>query len=358
MGGFGMSNLNLGSLPAWLPVEIEHYLQHTLLGISIRKLAKQAGCHPSTILRQVRRIEDRREDILVDGGLKAITTRNLGRVHIEHNGTLSYQAQKHQGVECSKFNADALRIMTVLAAPGAVLAVVEGMDRAVIVRESVSAGQARDDKIAVDVFLAQCLALRGWIRLRSDGRVKQYVITPEGRSNLTKLVAEREEKARMRAQSVTQSGLNELLAVSDTQTAAPISARARYGLQETPLQQLARLTDNNGNTFLGPEMIQAGERLREDFELAQIRDVDLSDRSDADKDISNAAARRVTETIAALGPGLSDIAVRCCCHLEGLAAAEKDLGWSARSGKVVLRIALQQLHGYYASRPENISMIG
>ena len=45
----------------------------------------------------------------------------------------------------------------------------------------------------------------------------------------------------------------------------------------------------------------------------------------------------------ALGPGLSDIVFRVCCFLEGLETAEKRLGWSARSGKVVLKIALERL---------------
>ena len=39
--------------------------------------------------------------------------------------------------------------------------------------------------------------------------------------------------------------------------------------------------------------------------------------------------------------------MRCCCCLEGLEAAEKRLGWSARSGKIVLRIALMRLHQHY-----------
>ena len=49
----------------------------------------------------------------------------------------------------------------------------------------------------------------------------------------------------------------------------------------------------------------------------------------------------------ALGPGLSDIVFRICCFLEGLETAEKRLGWSARSGKVVLKIALERLAVHY-----------
>jgi hypothetical protein len=48
-----------------------------------------------------------------------------------------------------------------------------------------------------------------------------------------------------------------------------------------------------------------------------------------------------------LGPGLGDTALRVCCYLEGLEATEKRMGWSARSGKIVLRIALQRLARHY-----------
>ena len=49
-----------------------------------------------------------------------------------------------------------------------------------------------------------------------------------------------------------------------------------------------------------------------------------------------------------LGPGLGDVVLRTCCNLEGLEAAERRMGWAARSGKVVLRIALERHKRHYA----------
>ena len=66
----------------------------------------------------------------------------------------------------------------------------------------------------------------------------------------------------------------------------------------------------------------------------------------------------VKQALQALGPGLSDVALRCCCDLEGLEAAERKLGWPARSAKIVLRIALEQLEDYYQDHAAAGNMIG
>lgn len=48
-----------------------------------------------------------------------------------------------------------------------------------------------------------------------------------------------------------------------------------------------------------------------------------------------------------VGTGLADILLLCVCYEYGLEECEKRLGWSARSGKIVLRIALNQLSQFY-----------
>jgi hypothetical protein len=59
------------------------------------------------------------------------------------------------------------------------------------------------------------------------------------------------------------------------------------------------------------------------------------------------ARRRVEAALAAAGPGLATIVERVVCEGEGLATAERAMGWPARAGKVVLAIALDRLAAHY-----------
>jgi hypothetical protein len=137
--------------------------------------------------------------------------------------------------------------------------------------------------------------------------------------------------------------------------------RIRYNLAESPVAVLGRRRDKDGRVFLEPHLIEVAERLREDFELAQMgprvaqnweRFLTGSDRGGFRSDSGGAegprAARdRVALALRDLGPGLGDVALRVCCFLEGIEAAERRMGWAARSGKIVLRIALERLRRHY-----------
>ena len=57
-------------VPGWVPRSVQNYIDHTEMGVPIRALARQQGCHASTILRQIRRVETLRDNPLVDGVLK------------------------------------------------------------------------------------------------------------------------------------------------------------------------------------------------------------------------------------------------------------------------------------------------
>jgi len=130
---------------------------------------------------------------------------------------------------------------------------------------------------------------------------------------------------------------------------------------ESPVSALGRKLDKDGKPYLSHDLVKVAERLREDFELAQMgprvaqnweRFLTGGDRGafGSDSGVADgprAARDRVAEALRDLGPGLGDVALRVCCFLEGVEAAERRLGWAARSGKIVLRIALQRLKRHY-----------
>lgn len=136
--------------------------------------------------------------------------------------------------------------------------------------------------------------------------------------------------------------------------------RTRVNIAESPLLLLARRRDVNGQAFLTPGMVTAGERLREDFELSQMgprvtqnwdgfmtSGIDVSRHGGGLRGGSESARDRVAAALRELGPGMGDIVLRVCCFLDGIELTERRLGWSARSGKIVLRLALMRLERHY-----------
>ncbi|NRB18548.1 MAG: helix-turn-helix domain-containing protein [Rhodobacteraceae bacterium] len=357
-----MQKQPVSPLPSWVPEEASRYLDHTEAGQSIRQLARAAGCHPSTVLRQVRRIETRRDDPLVDCALQSLAARHYGSAAAaEAAGRQGFDAPK--GAEAT-FEQELSRILRGLCHSGAVLALAEGMDKAVVVREA--EGEAAQ-KTVVDRHIAEALALRDWISCACPGRLSRYHITASGRSALSAMMAAAENRAQKTADGFGEAGQPFAAQGLQDKANSKRPRRVRYGLAESPLDTLARLHDRDGNPFLTADLVAAGERLREDFELAQIgnhlelgRNQFNTEHCGASQMTNpvEAAKRRAAGALNHLGAGLSDIALRCCCHLLGLEAAERQLGWSARSGKVVLRIALQQLKAHYDGLSGSDNLIG
>lgn len=363
------------NVPNWVPEGAQRYLDHTETGRSIREIARSAGCHASTILRQIRKIELRRDDPLVDAALQ-----NLAEAHFAPDADASpvYAMEANDGLDMwvareDEFNTEALRILRRLCETGAVLAVAEDMDKAVVVRDNGSNGTTKT--AVVDCKVAQALALNDWISCDNPGRISRYRVSTAGRTALSQLVADAENKARANndfGMAEAQAPFQSLSARSSVEPSFRRNARQRYSIAESPLIALARRRDRDGKPFLDDTLVGAGERLREDFELAQIGPQitqnwesfltagdNAKHSGDAHVGRGPTGARdRVVRALADLGPGLSDVALRCCCYLEGLELAEKRMGWSARSGKIVLRIALQRLKRHYQDQAEKDRLIG
>lgn len=346
------------TIPDWVPEAVQAYLAHTSAGCSLRALAKQVGRHPSTLLRQVRRVENLRDDQLVDSALRRLAT---GFPHTatatDVNKDMPMTAQTTIPSD-AKIEREARRILRRLAEPGACLALADGMENAVVVRDAADGQTVRT--AVVERPVAEAMALRDWIVKSGGGKVLRYRITPAGRGALKRLLAQEESRrvGNPGSEFGEQHREYDYREVSEDGR----RRRVRFNLAESPLLTLARRRDKDGVPFLSEDLVAAGERLREDFELAQMGTrvaqnwerflTGGGDRGGFDAGTGPAsgptdARQRVQEALADLGPGLGDVAVRCCCFLEGLETAEKRMGWSARSGKIVLRIALQRLRQHY-----------
>lgn len=356
-------------LPGWVPEAALQYLAHVAEGQSLRDIAKETGQAPSTISRRVRQIEARRDDPLIDEALSCLAevTRpvKLRTMNKEMRCmTAPIRTPLHDEALITR---EARRILRRLCETGAVLAVAQDMDKAVVLRQGQDGDQTRT--AVVDRRVAQAFAVKDWIScVQQGGKLARYAITNVGKTALKRLL-EDDRRRRMGTAGFAEGPSSFQGQHADWGTRSVAGAggkreKLRVNLSESPLAGLARRKGSDGKPFLGMALVQAGERLREDFERAQMgprvgqnwdRFLSGSDRGGfmADGGIGEGpldARKRVSEALDTLGPGLGDVVMRVCCFLEGLESAEKRLGWSARSGKVVLKIGLQRLLQHYEER--------
>lgn len=358
-----MPDLTHPRLPDWLPPAVRLYLDHTEDGCSFRALAKREGRHASTIMRQVRRYENRRDDPLLDEALNAFSRRfEATRADPAKKDTPPMSAlMRHSEttVDEQALDREGRRILRRLAEPGAVMAIAPEMEKAVVLREFPDGRNMRTG--VLDRAVAQAFTLKDWIACRKAGRVSTYEITAIGRAALKRMIDDEDRRRHGMAEASASFADQHRTWGERSVVEDGVRRRVRYNLAESPIGVLGRRRDKDGKPFLEAELVEAGERLREDFELAQMgprvaqnwdRFLTGADRGgfQADSGLAEGpsqARARVAAALRDLGPGLGDVALRCCCFLEGLEIAEKRLGWAARSGKIVLRIALQRLRRHY-----------
>lgn len=124
---------------------------------------------------------------------------------------------------------------------------------------------------------------------------------------------------------------------------------------ESPLGWLHR------HGHLDRKQFDAGEQLRLDWERANLSPC-VTMRWDPAPGLSRgqvgaaklersehqaAAKSRFEGALEAAGPGMRDILWRIVCSGEGMRDAETALGWPARAGKLVLKMALDRVASFY-----------
>jgi hypothetical protein len=234
------------------------------------------------------------------------------------------------------------------------------------------------DLVSPERLVRALAAARGWIErtpsgyriaswdrqprgLAVDGRwiahaLRQAWLAPgqvDGRTVLLLTAAGREQ-----AQSF-EDAAGDRKQVLETKLVGVADGEALYATVNMAESPLAWLRSRAGGHALTQMEFEAGERLRDDYTIAQLSPRVTADwsRPLVDRYSGNgreavgitaiAARERVHKALSSAGPGLSDVLISVCCFLHGLEESEKRLQWPRRSAKLVLKFALQRLALHY-----------
>ncbi|MEY4239490.1 MAG: hypothetical protein RL339_2091 [Pseudomonadota bacterium] len=153
--------------------------------------------------------------------------------------------------------------------------------------------------------------------------------------------------------------MKQVLVERELDSTGPLASAPRAGrrrvtvnIAESPLTWL------HARGHLSDAQLAAGECLRRDYERAQlspgvtmrwdaVRIAGTGERGLNPTERQLAARQRFDSALIAAGKDLADILWRVVCAGETLPVAEKALAWPVRSGKLVLRIALDRIAGFY-----------
>ncbi|MDE2363643.1 MAG: ATPase [Hyphomicrobiales bacterium] len=245
----------------------------------------------------------------------------------------------------SKIGRDARRLLIALSAENASCGRTDLRDGFVAVsapKHGVTAILASTPVAAGEELVARDLA--AW----SSGRHgRTLTILPEGRAHARRLATADDNPFAAQHRS--------LVVKSITPGGAPVTVDER----ESPLAWLARRKTRGGAPFLSVAQLEAGGRFSREVTIAQTVPRVTSDWSGVGasggrgpqelniSDMAMAARQRLDRAAAAIGPELYGILFDVCGFQKGLETVERERAWPARSGKLVLRIALDRLAAHY-----------
>ena len=204
-----------------------------------------------------------------------------------------------------------------------------------------------------DRLLVEALVADGTMD-RADGRL---ILRPEGHARL--------RRGRAAEGPEAQPFADQHRTIVSRTVELPTGAQTvSLNLAESPLRRLATRKGSDGRAFLEPASVEAGERLRRDYEIGALRQRTTQSWDGAGRrggksagaggqaelmDAALDARRRLAAAHEALGPELGGVLTDICCELKGLEAIERERRWPPRSAKVVLRIALDMLARHYGT---------
>ena len=129
----------------------------------------------------------------------------------------------------------AIRVLPRLCEAGAILAVADGMEKAIVVRDMPDGSSSKT--AVLDTALAQAFALKAWITCSEQGRISRYRITTAGRNALQDLLKQKDATQSYHGFAEAQTlfaGAQAGCKISSKVLESP-PKRLRYAASESPL---------------------------------------------------------------------------------------------------------------------------
>jgi hypothetical protein len=260
--------------------------------------------------------------------------------------------RRSQGASRGTANKAAVRLLAHLARPGHTARLLAEMPNDInlfVTRKGMTLGAGRLPLSTAERLVAADLA--AW---EGTGARRGLVITAAGRAHLRRAEAAPGEEF-----------LEQHRPSSDRRVTIDGADRpVRVNEAESPLAWLRSRRDRSGQPYVDAVGFEAGERLRADLTIAQmLPHVTMrwslgpagspgGQGPAAASDAMIAARQRARRALQAVGADFAGLLIDVCGFLKGLETIERERGWPARSGKVILRLALRRLAEAYGLAAE------
>ena len=293
------------------PRALEAYILHTADSMPMREIARRFDREPSTILRQIRRVEDLRDN--PDWGVILTKLAEYWDRKEPIDRSVTYEAL---GTNTVDVTMEMQRNLLLLVQDEALVGVTDGCMAGVFVDNEV---MRRTERLTALAWIAT-----GWLILvRSSSRVRRYKVTDRA-------LAEVPEKPIVKGQ------VESLPVVQEPEPPKPAVHKQRYTRHSwgnEPIDKLIALSRRNSINITSDE-ISTAQTLRNLMHQAELDGKGSS------------TLMLIVELEKRLGKEMFDLLYEFLHRNRGLEQIEKDFVWPARSAKVVLMVALQQVNHF------------
>lgn len=200
------------------------------------------------------------------------------------------------------------------------------------------------------------------------------VPSKEARHTLRRYLLQKEEQAAFQSQYQRRDYIpieeNDAIRLKSHHSKRKARSDRLINRAESPLLLMANRKNADGTPLLSPAQVEAGERLRADFERGQqgpamginwqrlgqggldSRTVRAKNDYESMSCSAQEALQRWRKALNAVGEEFAGPLVDFCCFLNGLEKIERQRRWPARSAKLVMSLALNALARHYGLQDE------